>query len=733
MVLSMTAKIDANTGLRQFGQALIDNGYAIVPIAPGGKFPKLQGWQDLTADKAVLDGWLANGRCDNGVGVITAFTPCVDIDVLDAEVVEAVKAKVFDLIGQSPCRVGFAPKVALYFRTDTPFAKVSSRIFECAAGKWHKVEVLAQGQQSVLYATHVDTGKPYQWSGGGLAEIERKDLVEITQAQAQDLVAWFEDYATALGWSALDLSGGGHVGTGDALANVKQPINAPERIKRALARIDPDCLHDTWVKVGMGLYHEYGGSDDGFNLWHDWSAEGAKYGGEAECLRKWRTFDANLKRTNPVTAATILMLGKREALPEFLERFVYIEQGDLVADLEKPPQHSISRLHEFKNAHANVQEAVPTPTQADPDKVKMMAVPDMWLRHTERLTAQGVVYRPKLARVVDEDGLMWVNKFYMPEHGATYDKAHIDIFLAHMAYMVADKIDCEWFIGWMARLIQNPQQRCHVVPLHISPAAGTGRGWVLRLLRALVGVHNVNNVTMDIFADSPFTGFLADCLVCAIEEAKEEKGVRYRLSEKIKEKVEAPFLLINHKYGKQAVQPVYANVAIFSNHRDAVVLQADERRTYVMDGPDEVPDRDYFTKIYKLLDDPRFVASIFNYLSNLDISHLDFMRPRHNEARARLVEATQSDTEILFNEVMANPPFAAMALADFINYCRERAPSMGLDAFDVNENQLKKLLRLNAFGSVRLKYGGDVKRVWALTKAASSSNDVVREALDAQK
>lgn len=63
----------------------------------------------------------------------------------------------------------------------------------------------------------------------------------------------------------------------------------PERARSALANMDPDCGNDEWVKSGMALKGEFP-NETGFQLWHEWSAEGLSYRSEADCRARWKSF-----------------------------------------------------------------------------------------------------------------------------------------------------------------------------------------------------------------------------------------------------------------------------------------------------------------------------------------------------------------------------------------------------------------------------------------------------------
>jgi hypothetical protein len=62
--------------------------------------------------------------------------------------------------------------------------------------------------------------------------------------------------------------------------------------------------YDEWVRVGMALYHQFRGSEDGWDRWATWSALSSKH--EPRQMRtKWRSFGGASK---PVTMASIIKL-----------------------------------------------------------------------------------------------------------------------------------------------------------------------------------------------------------------------------------------------------------------------------------------------------------------------------------------------------------------------------------------------------------------------------------------
>lgn len=713
-------------GLRDHGAELFEKGYPIIPIKPNSKTPSGKGWQRIKCNSEMLKKWLEENE-EYGVGVLTATTPCIDIDVPDAAAVDAVIKHAQELWGVLPYRVGREPRAAIYFRASTPFGKRASPVYRIKGKETAQIEILGQGQQSVLYGVHPKTHKSYQWPAGELPPYG--ELPELTEAKADEFIAWFENYAGDKGW---EKTGNEHSGnaSNDPLANAKPPVGDEAAIIEALGNIDADA-YEAWRTVGMALHHEYSGGAKGFDIWNEWSAKSDKYNAEV-MQSKWDSFSEELTKRGIVTAATILMLGQQAKgesnLEEFLRRYVYVERGDLVADLDKAPSAKPIPHKNWVKAIADKMSTVPNPN--NPERIKLMPTSSVWLAHPDKHVVTDLDYMPAEDRIFTNAlGEKMLNTFYTPVFEEPKDKTPPALLLGHIRYLIPDDVDAEWFLDWLALTLQRPAERSRVAPFHISPKQGTGRGWVVALLNKLLGTWNIANPELEDFINSPFNEFLSGKLVCVIEETKEPKG-RYELADKIKSKIEAPQLTINRKYGGKGKENIFANVLMFSNHPDALVIKPEDRRFYVIDGAEEPRDNAYYEKLYAALDDKDWLARVDWWLRHRDISNADFNRCRKNEARAKLIATTMSDTEQAFREFIKAPPYKAMTYQNIVKACAEILGEGGEDMPNINDGMLIKLLKNSSARTQVLKHKGETLRPWVFQRGLD--NKQIREALNGQ-
>lgn len=303
--------------LAQYGAALIDAGYNIIPIKPGKKAPGFDEWEKLRLTKTRLGEMVANGHARSGVGLLTKNTPGIDLDIRDKDLAVQMEEWVHENIGMAPVRIGFFPKRLLLFRTTEPFRKVSSKVWLDDLGIDHKVEILADGQQCVAYHIHPDSGEPYRWLyKDGPLVTEAADLPTLTREQGQAVVDEFERRAKALGWTPkksakieqrTDLT---KLDRDDPFAaDVQKVVISEDELRTKLMLVPGNEEYDTWLQIGMALYHQFDGGDRGRELWHEWSESASNY--DADALdRKWDTFNIAEKGRAPVTARLIIKLAK---------------------------------------------------------------------------------------------------------------------------------------------------------------------------------------------------------------------------------------------------------------------------------------------------------------------------------------------------------------------------------------------------------------------------------------
>jgi hypothetical protein len=164
-------------------------GYSPIPCE--GKVPPLKEWDEklnVTNDEIRLWGGLY--QYATNTGILTKFAPAIDIDITNdvaAVAIEALVRERHEEHGKILVRFGRAPRRAILFRTDEPFAKIAANVI-APDGSQQKIELLASGRQIVVDGIHPDTKKPYGWHGGTPQQTPRGKLPYIREGDARELV-----------------------------------------------------------------------------------------------------------------------------------------------------------------------------------------------------------------------------------------------------------------------------------------------------------------------------------------------------------------------------------------------------------------------------------------------------------------------------------------------------------------------------------------------------------------
>jgi hypothetical protein len=698
----------------------------------------VSGWQNIHADLNQLEQWVSKGY--EGVGVLCRDNPAVDIDVLDEDVSRQMVDAVLQQYPGGLVRVGKAPKTLLSYRTDKPFKKVRSSTYEDKNGSCHAVEILGNGQQYVAYAEHPDTLQPYTWERDGIFSVKADDLPVLNLEDALKIVKKFEGIAkekcVSAGWIKVREGTVGSVEPTSSdeqydiipanFVNLRPPLDITvHQIRRDLASIQSRAdNYDSWLRVGMALWHQFDGSEDGLHLWDEWSENSDAYEGIEDLRSRWTGFQSD-SNSRPITFATVRMWANEARMAddpkaEFLNRYVYVTEGDSVHDLDGFPYDRPMKLTEFKNTTANKRMEIeaPAPLVAVPDRTlpKMVPVHSQWMIDSERKLAQGFVYKPGKSRILNEaGGRQWINTFYMPpfpnpckivvENDVTKVnlkcvESQLDIFFRHMEYIIPVEEEREWFYDWMAFNVKRPGERCKVTPLLIATDHGTGRGWIVQLMNRLLGSWNCTKTKMSTLSGESnagqFQDFMNDSLLCCIEEVR-EGDKRYGVTDAIRDYLTEDTLEINSKYGGKQTKPVYTNFLFNSNHVDALTLKEEDRRINVFRTVDGPKNKDYYDRLYGWLKPEEMtavedenavpedafydragvnvsigVACLYHWLRARDLTSFNWNTSMHNKARQDLIENNQTEIETAFLEMVKNPPHEVMTLTEIESFLEEQ-------------------------------------------------------------
>ena len=364
-----------------------------------------------------------------------------------------------------------------------------------------------------------------------------------------------------------------------------------------------------------------------------------------------------------------------KSLEDFTRRFVYITESDQVFDLDETnAAYAVLPRTNFMVAHAPAKRVVVGAN----NQPKRIALAKEWLESPKRKTVQGLRYSPDRGPgVFEEDGLFWVNSFHMPSWDAESEPnpEAVFSFLEHIRMIVAGEAEQSLAINWLAHLLQFPGQRQRFALLMLARQQGTGRGWVIELMKRLLGQWNVKPISMKEF-DSDFDDAFIECLLNVIEEVRETGQERFAFGENLKERITAQTTVANKKYGPKRLERLHSSLLLQSNHPDAIVISSEDRRILsVATDADPKPD-DYYSQLYSSLDEPDFVRSVAAYLLQRDLAeYRRLLRAPMTSSKERMMDLTRSPADHLVEAFLSECPadyFTANQVAKYGEHLQHR-------------------------------------------------------------
>jgi len=244
-------------------------------LLPSGEWTSIAGWEKLEPTEADLATWAGMGanvgvKCGRGVVAI-------DADCLNPEHAALVRAEVEKHVGQTPVRIGRAPKALYLCRSEGDISLAYASVGYGDGDE--KVEILSG--QFVAEGMH-QCGTPYRWESG----IWPFDKLPVVSTQAlSDLLASLERQLPK-GKRSVELS---------ALAPVDQKLLAGSvDIMREAIRLTPNTIErrSKYIEFGTALkaslpFHEA----EAHEMWLDWGGRWEDGENDVETLDiDWASF-----------------------------------------------------------------------------------------------------------------------------------------------------------------------------------------------------------------------------------------------------------------------------------------------------------------------------------------------------------------------------------------------------------------------------------------------------------
>jgi len=300
------------------------------------------------------------------------------------------------------------------------------------------------------------------------------------------------------------------------------------------------------------------------------------------------------------------------------------------------------------------------------EKNKMVKHPFIkrWLSDEDIRFYNNVDYYPTLEMCPKNAFNLW-NDF--PIKNIPLDKdADTSLLHFHLKTLLKEDVkDIEWFLNWLAHIVQFPHKKTEVAVILYDKQFGTGKSLIAEeFLKKIIGIKKmiVTCKTDKVFGK--FTNTQGK-LLCILNEASGKET--FELNEVIKESITGKTIEMEKK-GVDSIQiNDYLNYIITTNNLNCIKLEEGDRRFMVFNTSSKMKgDVEYFNNLASVLDDDVIMRKFYEELINRDLSNFNPSRDRQNNKIMDIMKEHNVDI-----------------ILEFITYWKEEAD-------DVDDNAMIK-------------------------------------------
>jgi putative DNA primase/helicase len=297
---------------------------------------------------------------------------------------------------------------------------------------------------------------------------------------------------------------------------------------------------------------------------------------------------------------------------------------------------------------------------------------------------------------------LWI-PFVMELYSEKYIEmtTELDIYLKHIMILCGnDKLVYDYFIGWVAMMIQQPEIKTTMIGL-ISKE-GSGKGTLMYSLTRMLGKNKVfetKDPARDVWGN--FNGIMIDAFLVNLNELEYKDTME--ADGRIKALITDSAMTINQKGAPQINITSHHHFIMTTNKENPMKTSGDDRRKLIIRSSDELikqvsdsqeikDEKDaYFSNMYKMLNDDNVIKTCYEYFKNYDLTNYNYKQIPTTEHQNGMKELSMSSVE--------------RWLCDFVrsNYQYGKIEMFGQEAFNAFSAWCK--LNNETFTTTNLKLG----------------------------
>ena len=244
------------------------------------------------------------------------------------------------------------------------------------------------------------------------------------------------------------------------------------------------------------------------------------------------------------------------------------------------------------------------------DRIKKPFI-DVWLTDPNQKSFNKIVFDPTLTSV---NNYNYFSGFKYTEG----EKAQIENpFLNLLKRVCNDKKTYDYFVDWIAHIIQKPYKKTNIAIILYSNVKGVGKNCIVdgicKLIKGYSGhVETIEDITKN------FNSHLVNKLFIYGDEIKASSKC---ISDKLKQVITRPTQNLEKK-GKDAFEiEDFTNWLFTTNNKDAFKVEQGDRRLFFIECINEKLSKELSTEYYKYIENEEEMNKLFNFFKNHEITY----------------------------------------------------------------------------------------------------------------
>ena len=288
------------------------------------------------------------------------------------------------------------------------------------------------------------------------------------------------------------------------------------------------------------------------------------------------------------------------------------------------------------------------PENAEPDDkpIKFCSVLNSLLKQRRIPTYSNVVWRPYLKREASDPREL--NTFQgfclssVKRSNLDFTKTAVYDLLTRLCNHKQEYIT--YLCSFISAKLQRPNIKHPIALCFLKSKEGSGKGSFSLFLQKLFSCGASSHISFNnlaAFANS-FNAIQAKSLWIILEEISAKRNCLKEYTGFLKAKISDNTLMCEPKGKERSLVPWFANLVLFSNDFNVLSCSKNDRRLVMFSSDSsKANDKDYFTEIYRELDDLKVMRAAFDFFSTYDVSEFNYRAIPYSRLKEKLSNVSE--------------------------------------------------------------------------------------------